>query len=73
MPTDSLARLLIVGGLVLLGVGLLVLLLGRIPFFGRLPGDITFSRGNVTVYVPLVTMLLLSLLLTLLMNIFFRR
>src|SRR5881398_3246225 len=52
----------------------LVLFFGlRIPFLGRLPGDISVDRGSVHFYFPIVTSLLLSLILTLLLNLFFRR
>ena len=40
---------------------------------GRLPGDIVWRRDNVTVYIPIGLMILLSLILTLLLNFFFRR
>jgi hypothetical protein len=72
----AIARLLIVAGLVLVGVGLALLLIGRIPGFGwlgRLPGDITIRRGPVTIFAPIVTSLLLSLALTLILNLIFRR
>ncbi len=69
----AVGRLLIGAGLLLALVGVVLLLAGRVPFLGRLPGDFVFRRGPVTVYVPLVTSLLLSLLLTLALNIFFRR
>ena len=65
-------RLLIVAGTLLLGVGLFFTLGGRVPFLGRLPGDISFRSGNVQVFVPLVTCLLLSVVLTLLLNLLFR-
>jgi Protein of unknown function (DUF2905) len=73
---SAIARLLIVAGLVLAGVGVLVLLVGRIPglgWLGRLPGDITIRRGPVTIFAPIVTSLLLSLALTLILNLIFRR
>ncbi len=73
MPTDQLGRLLVIGGLVVAGLGVVVLLAGRLPFLGRLPGDLTFSRDNVTIHIPIVTSIVLSLLLTLLLNLFFRR
>ena len=63
--------LLVVGGL-LAAVGLVMLLAGRVPFLGRLPGDIVYRKGGTTVYVPLVTCLLLSLILSLLLNLFRR-
>jgi len=65
-------RLLIVAGAFLLGVGLFFTLGGRVPFLGRLPGDISFRSGNVQVFVPLVTCLLLSVVLTLVLNLLFR-
>jgi hypothetical protein len=73
MPIDSLGRLLIIVGLVLVGVGGLVLLAGRLPFLGRLPGDFTFTRDNVTIYVPIATSILHSLLLTLVLTLLARR
>ncbi|MEJ5199062.1 MAG: DUF2905 domain-containing protein [Anaerolineae bacterium] len=65
---EGLGRLLayIGGGLLLLG--LLFILIGRLPGLGRLPGDIVIQRGNLTVYIPLGTMLVVSLLLTLILN-----
>ncbi len=60
--------LLALGGLFLL-LGGLVLLAGRLPFLGRLPGDIRIEREGFTFYFPLVTCLLLSLLLTVLVNV----
>jgi len=59
--------LLIVAGIALVVVGLLVLT-GGLSWFGRLPGDIRIERGNVRFYVPLVSMLLVSLALTLILN-----
>lgn len=67
--------LLVVGGVTaLLGLALLKegLLGGRIPFVGRLPGDILIQRDNLTIYIPLVTMLLFSVVLTIVLNVVFR-
>jgi membrane protein implicated in regulation of membrane protease activity len=64
--------LIIVGGFVVI-VGLFLALGLRIPFLGKLPGDISIDRGNVHIYFPIVTCLLLSVVLTLLLNAFFRR
>ena len=63
--------LIIVGGFVVV-VGLFLALGLRIPFLGKLPGDISIDRGNVHFYFPIVTSLLLSVVLTLLLNLFFR-
>ena len=64
--------MLIGGALVLLVLGVVFLLLGR---FGldRLPGDLVFRRGNLTIYAPIGLMILVSIVLTILLNLFFRR
>jgi DUF2905 family protein len=58
---------MVTAGLIFIGIGLLTIAAEKLPFFrlGRLPGDIVYRRKNVTVYLPIVTSLLLSLLLTL--------
>lgn len=63
--------LVLLGGLVLL-MGLALLVIGRVPFLGRLPGDITLRRGGLSCHVPIVTSLFLSLLLTLALNLVVR-
>jgi len=70
---DPLAKSLIVLGVVLLAVGVALLFAGRLPFLGRLPGDLVYQRDSVTIYIPLGTMLLLSILMTILLNLLFRR
>jgi DUF2905 family protein len=61
-------------GPLLIGVGVFLVLLGllvwsgALNWFGRLPGDIRIERETVRVYIPIVSMLLLSVLLTLLLN-----
>lgn len=69
---EGIGKLLIGGAVVLLVLGGLFLLLGR---FGleRLPGDFVFKRGNVTVYFPIGLMILVSIVATILLNLFFRR
>lgn len=68
MPTmEHLARILLIGGGLIAALGLLLLLLSRLGL-GRLPGDIFIQRENFTFYFPLATMILLSIVLTLLMN-----
>jgi hypothetical protein len=64
--------LIIVGGLIVV-IGLFLTLGLRIPYLGKLPGDISVDRGNVHFYFPIVTGLLVSLVLTVLLNLFFRR
>jgi len=70
---DSLGKMLILLGLVLALLGGLLLLAGRIPFLGRLPGDIIIRRENWSFYFPLTTSIVISLLLTLLLSLFSRR
>lgn len=66
------ARLIIGAGIVLIFVGVVVFILGKLGF-GSLPGDISFRRGNVQVFIPLGTAILLSLILTLVLNLLLRR
>ncbi|HEX7118104.1 MAG TPA: DUF2905 family protein [Longimicrobiales bacterium] len=68
----TIGRLLLALAGLLAVVGGVLVLLDRFGI-GRLPGDIVWRRDNVTVYIPLGLMLLLSLILTLLLNLFFRR
>ncbi|MGH7564118.1 MAG: DUF2905 domain-containing protein [Gemmatimonadota bacterium] len=68
----GLARFLIVFGLISVVMGLILLAGHRIPFLGRLPGDLLFQKGGATIYVPLATSLVLSIVLTLLLNILWR-
>jgi hypothetical protein len=49
-------------------VGVLLVVSGRIPFLGRLPGDIRIERDGVTVFIPLASMLLISVVLTIILN-----
>jgi len=65
-------KLLIFSGLILIGLGLLLLLADKIPFLGKLPGDIRIQKENFSVYIPLGTCLLVSLLLSLLLWLFKR-
>ncbi len=64
-------RLLLIGGGLIAFIGLLFILLNRLGL-GRLPGDILIQRDNFTFYFPLATMIIVSILLTLLVN-FLRR
>ncbi len=65
-------KLLIACGMVLVLAGLAVLGASRVPWLGRLPGDIMIRRDNLTVYFPLASCLLVSAVLSLLLF-FFRR
>jgi hypothetical protein len=66
-------KTLVILGLVVVAVGVVLMLVGRVPWLGRLPGDIQIQRGNWSFYFPLGTSILLSLVLTLLFWLFGRR
>jgi len=70
---DVLAKLLMIAGLLLLVLGGLMFLVGKVPFLGRLPGDIVIKRQNFRFYFPLATCLLLSAVLTLIFWLLGRR
>jgi hypothetical protein len=63
----ELAKGIILMGAVLIAVGLVLLLFQKVPFFGKLPGDLLFKRGNFTLYVPLATGIIVSLLISLIL------
>jgi len=73
MAVESLGRMILYIGILLVLIGGFFILMGKIPWFGRLPGDIIYRRGGVTVFFPITTMVLVSIVLTLLMNIVWRR
>ncbi len=60
----EMGRTLIFLGLLIVGIGAVVLLLGRVPGIGKLPGDIFIQRKNFTFYFPIATSLLVSVLLS---------
>ena len=70
---SDLGRLLIGLGLLIALVGLGLTFAGRIPWLGRLPGDILVRRGPVTFYFPLATSLIVSVVVSLLLALFWRR
>lgn len=65
-------RSLFLIGLALVLFGGLFWVLARTTAFGRLPGDLSFSGGNVSVYVPFVSMIILSVVLTIVVNVALR-
>lgn len=72
MNGSTLGRGLIYLGLALVGIGGLVMLLGHVFDLGDLPGDFVYEGDRVRVYVPIATMIVLSLVLTLLLNLALR-
>jgi hypothetical protein len=70
---SDIGRLLVIFGIVVVVIGVVMMFADRIPFLGRLPGDIVVRRKNFTLYFPLVTMLIISVVLTILLNLFSRK
>jgi hypothetical protein len=69
----SLARIFIILGLVMIVIGGLIYLFGRMGLpLGRLPGDFQVQGENITCFFPLATMIVLSVVLTILLNIILR-
>ena len=69
-PFGSIGKILILGGVVLAVIGVILILGDKIPWIGRLPGDIYIKRDKFTFYFPLMTSIIISLLLTLLFWLF---
>jgi hypothetical protein len=63
---QHIGKLLIIFGIIIVAMGSALLLWGKIPFVGKLPGDIMIQKKNFTFYFPLATSIVVSLLLTLL-------
>ena len=72
MGIDALGKLLLVFGLVIVAIGVLLIFAARIPFFGRLPGDIFVRRDGFSLYFPIVSFILLSIILTVIINVVIR-
>ena len=70
---EGVGRLLLIGGVILAILGIIMIAAPNLPFIGRLPGDIRFESENVRVYLPIGTMIVVSLILTLLLNLLNRR
>ena len=63
----ELARVLIIIGVVLIVIGLVLLGMQKLPFLGKLPGDILIKRENFTFYFPLATSIVISIVLSLIL------
>ena len=70
---NDIGKTLVILGLLITLAGVLLLFVGRVPWIGRLPGDIHIQRGNWSFYFPIATSIALSLLLTMLFWLFGRR
>jgi len=73
MPLPSFGKLLVVAGLFLVVLGIVFMAAGKVPFLGRLPGDISIQRDHFSFYFPLTTCLILSLVFSLFFRFFGRK
>ncbi|HML24372.1 MAG TPA: DUF2905 domain-containing protein [Aggregatilinea sp.] len=72
---SSIGRLIVVLGVVLVALGLVFTVLGRVPFLrdlGHMPGDIHIEGRNFTCFAPIVSMIIISVLLTIVLNVILR-
>ncbi len=67
---SGIGKLLIISGCLMAVLGVVLLFSDKLPWLGRLPGDISFKRENFSFYFPLTTCILISLLLSLLFALF---
>ena len=65
---DEIGKWLILLGVLLVAVGAVIFLLGKVPWIGRLPGDIVIQNENFSCFFPLATSILLSIVLTILVQ-----
>jgi len=66
---EPIGRALVVIGVFITVLGAIMLLTPRVPWLGRLPGDIVIHRDDLTIYIPLTTMLLVSVVLSVVLSI----
>ncbi len=69
---EDMGKLLIVFGVVIVIVGAGVVFFGKVPWIGKLPGDIVIQRDNFSCFFPIATSILLSIILTIVLNLIFR-
>jgi len=72
MDLQGVGKILILGGAFLAFLGLLLFFWQRIPFLGKLPGDIFVNKGSFQFFFPVVTCIIISIVLTVILNLVFR-
>ncbi|MBI3999393.1 MAG: DUF2905 domain-containing protein [Candidatus Omnitrophica bacterium] len=70
---NPLGKMLVIFGIVLVLTGVFCQFFGKLPGMSRLPGDIYMRKGNFTFYFPIATSLVISLILSTVLNLFWRR
>jgi len=73
MDVAGLGKLILLTGLFIALLGAVILFAGKIPFVGKLPGDIHVHKPGFSLHIPIVTCLVLSVLFTIILNLFLRR
>ncbi len=68
--SGALGKMLILLGVLIIAIGFLLLVGEKIPWVGKLPGDIMIKRENFTFYFPITTCIILSIILTLVFTLF---
>lgn len=69
---EGIGKIVIIIGVIIVILGVVLVFGDRIPLLGKLPGDIVVKRNNFTFYFPVVTFLVVSAILTLIINLIFR-
>lgn len=70
---QQIGKILVAAGIIIAFAGFILILAGRFNLpFGNLPGDITYQKKNLTVFAPFGSMLLISIIITIILNIFSR-
>jgi len=70
---SQLGKFLIFLGIIIILFGLFLMFFSKIPYLGKLPGDIYIKKGNFSFYFPLATCIIISIFLTILLNLIFRK
>ena len=70
IPVSGLGKILIVTGLVIAGIGVLLVLTPKVPWLGKLPGDLLIKKDNFRFYFPVTTCVIISIILTFLFYLF---
>ena len=73
MYLNSMAKILIITGLLIALFGVIILVAQKIPWFGKLPGDVCIKRDNFTIYFPVTTCILLSIVVSLILYLITKR
>lgn len=70
---NEIGRIIIIFGIILIVIGIVLLFSSKIPFVGKLPGDILIKKDGFTFYFPLVTSIIISIIITIIINLFTKK